>query len=324
MRWIRIFITFVGVLMAYPMHLAHAQDAYPTRPIKIVVPFPPGGSVDVVARLLVVPLQERLGQPVVVENRPGAVGTIGSNAVARSAPDGHTFLMTIGAHTIVPALMQPMPYDAAADFAPVSLLASARNVLVARPDFAAPDLRALVRMAKNDPAKISYSTAGNGSTTHMMVKMFESAAGVNLFHVPYQGGAASLQAVLGSQTDLNAGVSTTVQPMLKAGKLRALAIVGDQRSSLFPDVPTFGELGYPGIRGDSWIGMFAPARTPAPILVRVQSEIKRLLSSPDMRAKLEAQGLEVVASSPAEFAKQIREELTGFAAFAKTANMKME
>lgn len=132
MRWIRIFITFAGVLMAYPMHLAHAQDAYPTRPIKIVVPFPPGGSVDVVARLLVVLLQERLGQPVVVENRPGAVGTIGSNAVARAAPDGHTFLMTIGAHTIVPALMQPMPYDAAADFAPVSLLASARNVLVAR------------------------------------------------------------------------------------------------------------------------------------------------------------------------------------------------
>ena len=324
MIYLRVFSVLIStsaLLLGLP---SLAQEAYPTRPIKMVVPFPPGGSVDVVARLLSIPLQEKFGQPIIIENRPGAVGTIGSNAVAKAAPDGYTFLMTIGAHTIVPALMPAIPYDAANDFATVSLLASARNMLVARSDSGPTDLRTLVRMAKSEPGKISYSTAGNGSTTHMMVKMFEAAAGVSLFHVPYQGGAASLQAILGNQTDLNAAVSTTAQPMLKAGRLRALAIVGNQRSSLFPDVPTFTELGYPGINGDSWIGLLAPAKTSPVILVKFQTEIKRLLNTPDIRAKLEAQGLEVVASTPAEFGKQVRDELAQYGSFIKSANIKIE
>jgi tripartite-type tricarboxylate transporter receptor subunit TctC len=320
-RSFSILMTMTAALLPVP---SHAQEAYPTRPIKMVVPFPPGGSVDVVARLLSIPLQEKFGQPIVIENRPGAVGTIGSNAVAKAAPDGYTFLMTIGAHTIVPALMPTIPYDAANDFAMVSLLASARNMLVARPDFAATDLRSLVRIAKAEPGKISYSTAGTGSTTHMMVKMFEAAAGISLFHVPYQGGAASLQAILSNQTDLNAAVSTTAQPMLKAGKLRAFAIVGNKRSSLFPDIPTFNELGYPGVNGDSWIGLMAPAHTRPAILARFQTEIKRLLNTPEIRAKLEAQGLEVVASTPAEFSKQVRDEMAQYSAFVKSANIKIE
>lgn len=261
---------------------AVAQDVnYPTRQIRLVVPFPPGGSVDVMARLVGLQLQDRLGQPVVIENRPGAVGTVGTNVVAKAAPDGHTLVMTIGAHTIIPALMANIPYDTARDLAAVTLLASAPNMLVVLPDSPIRSIRDLVQQAKDRPGNLSYSTAGNGSTTHIMTAMLSQAAGISMLHVPYQGGAQSLQAVLGGQTDLNAAVSTTALPMLKAGRLRALVIVGEKRSSLFPDVPTYAEAGYPGIRGDSWIGMFAPAGTPKPILLKLHNEIQKIMVLPD-------------------------------------------
>jgi tripartite-type tricarboxylate transporter receptor subunit TctC len=302
-----------------------AQDInYPTRGIRMVVPFPPGGSVDVTARLVSVQLQERLGQPVTIENRPGAVGTIGANLVAKSAPDGHTLVMTIGAHTIVPALMASIPFDASKDFAAVTLLASAPNMLVVKPEFPARTLKDLVQLARDNPGKFSYSTAGNGSTTHIMMAMLSQAAGLAMLHVPFQGGAPSLQAVLGGQTDLNAAVSTTALPMIKAGRLRALAIVGEKRSPLFPDVPTYAESGYPGIRGDSWIGLFAPAGTPRPILMKLHGEIQRIMALPDVRQKITAQALDPVLAGPDEFDRIVKDELRDFAALAKAVGLKME
>ena len=304
---------------------AHAQEVnYPTRPIRMVVPFPPGGSVDVTARLVAVQPQERFGQPITIENRPGAVGTIGANLVAKSAPDGHTLVMTIGAHTIVPALMASIPFDAARDFAAVSLLASAPNMLVVKPEFPARTLKEFAQLARDSPGKYSYSTAGNGSTTHVMTAMLSQRAGISLLHVPFQGGAASLQAVLGGQTDLNAAVSTTALPMIKAGRLRALAIVGDKRSPLFPDVPTYAEAGFPGIRGDSWIGLFAPTGTPKPILLKLHNEIQKVMAMPEVRQKILAQALDPVDAGPDEFDRIVKEELRDYAALAKAVGLKME
>ena len=300
------------------------EPTYPSRLVRIVVPFPPGGSVDVTTRLVSAQLQERFRQPIVIDNRPGAIGTVGTGVVAKAAPDGHTLVMTIGAHTIVPALMPSMPYDAARDLAAVSLLASAPNVLVVRPDFPARTLQEFVQLAKASPGKYSYSTAGAGSTTHVMTMMLSQAAGISLLHVPYQGGAASLQAILSSQTDLNAAVSTTALPMVKAGKLRALAIVGKKRSPLFPDTPTYAEAGYPGIRGDSWIGLFAPAGTPKPIRQKLHDEIQRVMAMPEVREKIVAQALDPVNAGPDEFDQIVRDELKDFAALAKSMGLKIE
>lgn len=315
----------IAMVAGVASHPAAAQEpAYPVRPVRLVVPFPPGGSVDVLTRLVSLPLQERFGQPVVIENRPGAVGTIGTSLVAKAPPDGHTLVMTIGAHTIVPALMATIPYDASRDLAAVSLLASAPNMLVVRPDFPAKTLKEFVQLARDNPGKFSYSTAGNGSTTHVMTAMLSQAAGLQLVHVPYQGGAASLQAVLGGQTDLNAAVSTTALPMVRAGKLRALAVVGEKRLSQFPEVPTYAEAGFPGIRGDSWIGMFAPAGTPKPILLRLHAELQRAMALPEVRKSLQTQALEPVVAGPDEFERIVRDELRDFAALAKSVGLKME
>ena len=314
----------VMVLLAAAANAVAQDPNYPTRTVRLIVPFPPGGSVDVMARLVAAQLQEKLGQPIVIENRPGAVGTVGANVVAKAAPDGHTLVMTIGAHTIIPALMANIPYDTARDLAAVTLLASAPNMLVVLAESPIRSIRDLVQLAKDKPGKLSYSTAGNGSTTHIMTAMLSQAAGISMLHVPYQGGAQSLQAVLGGQTDLNAAVSTTALPMVKAGRLRALAIVGDKRSALFPDVPTYAEAGYPGIRGDSWIGMFAPAGTPRTILLKLHNEIQKIMVLPDTRARLLAQAMEPVVAGPDEFDRIVRDELRDFANLAKAVGLKIE
>ena len=313
------------MVMVAATTIAVAQETnYPTRTVRLIVPFPPGGSVDVMARLVAAQLQEKLGQPIVIENRPGAVGTVGTSVVAKAAPDGHTLVMTIGAHTIIPALMANIPYDTARDLAAVTLLASAPNMLVVLAESPIRSIRDLVQLAKEKPGKLSYSTAGNGSTTHIMTAMLSQAAGISMLHVPYQGGAPSLQAVLGGQTDLNAAVSTTALPMVRAGRLRALAIVGDKRSALFPEVPTYAEAGYPGIRGDSWIGMFAPAGTPRPILLKLHNEIQKIMLLPDTRARLLAQAMEPVVAGPDEFDRIVRDELRDFANLAKAVGLKIE
>ena len=302
---------------------AVAQDAWPSRPITLIVAWPPGGSVDTVARLVAEPLRARLNQPVLIVNRAGAVGTIGANAVAKAAPDGYTLLMTIGAYPITAALMDNLPYNALRDLTGISLIVRSPNMLVVRPDFPAKNLADLARLAKDAPGKYTYSTAGNGTTTHLMVAMFEQAAGVQLQHIPYQGGAPSLQAVLSQQTDLNSAVTSTAAPMIEAGRLRPLAIIGEKRSTQFPDVPTFAEQGYPRVRGDSWIGLFAPGGTPPAIVDAVNAAIQSIIADPVTREKLQKQAGEPVSIGPKEFNEIVREEIADFTALAKTLNLKM-
>ena len=299
------------------------EKNYATRPITFIVAWPPGGSVDTVARLISEPLRVRLGQPVLIVNRGGAVGTIGANAVAKAAPDGYTLLVTIGAYPITAALMSALPFDPIKDLTGISLIVRSPNMLVVRPDFPAKNLNELAALAKKEPGKYTYSTAGNGTTTHMMAAMFEQAAGVRLEHIPYLGGAASLQAILSQQTDLNAAVSSTAAPMIQAGRLRPLGIIGDQRSLQFPDFPTFAEQGYPKVRGDSWIGMLAPSGTPPNVIAQINDAIQEIILVPANREKLLAQAGEPAAIGPAQFNAIIKEEIDDFTALARAMNLKM-
>lgn len=306
--------TFVG---------AHAQQTYPDRPVKLVVPFPAGGPVDSIARIIAEELKEKLGQPFIIDNRAGAVGTIATNVVAKSPPDGYTLVMTIGAYTIVPALMQKLPYDPAKDLIGISAVVKTPNLLVVLPNNPAKTLADLVRMAKEQPGTITYSTAGYGSTTHIMTTMLERAANISLIQVPFQGGALSMQAMLGGHVGVAANLSNIALPFLEAGQARALAVAGAQRSRLFPDVPTFAELGYPDVRGDSWIGMLAPAGTPKEIVNKLHSTISAALNRPDFRTRFEKQGLEVMNLDPAAFDDLIKIELEVFVKLAKDMNLKM-
>ena len=299
------------------------EKNYPTRPVTLIVAWPPGGSVDTVARLISEPLRVRLGQPVLIVNRGGAVGTIGANVVAKAAPDGYTLLVTIGAYPITAALMSALPFDPIKDLTGISLIVRSPNMLVVRPDFAAKNLNELTALAKKEPCKYTYSTAGNGTTTHMMAAMFEQAAGVRLEHIPYLGGAASLQAILSQQTDLNAAVSSTAAPMIQAGRLRPLGIIGEQRSIQFPDIPTFAEQGYPKVRGDSWIGMLAPSGTPPNVIAQINDAIQEIILVPANREKLLAQAGEPAAIGPAQFNAIIKEEIDDFTALARVMNLKM-
>ncbi len=311
-------------LLGLNASVAWAQEKnYPTRPVTLIVAWPPGGSVDTVARLISEPLRVRLGQPVLIVNRGGAVGTIGANAVAKAAPDGYTLLVTIGAYPITAALMSTLPFDPIKDLTGISLIVRSPNMLVVRPDFPAKNLNELAALAKKEPGKYTYSTAGNGTTTHMMAAMFEQAAGVRLEHIPYLGGAASLQAILSQQTDLNAAVSSTAAPMIQAGRLRPLGIIGDQRSIQFPDIPTFAEQGYPKVRGDSWIGMLAPSGTPPNVIAQINDAIQEIILVPANREKLLAQAGEPAAIGPAQFNAIIKEEIDDFTALAKAMNLKM-
>lgn len=278
---------------------------------------------DAVARVIAEELKEKLGQPFVIDNRAGAVGTIATNLVAKSPPDGYTLVMTIGAHTIVPALMQKLPYDPANDFVGVSGVLKAPNLFAVLPNHPAKSLADLVRMAKEQPGSITYSTGGYGSTTHIMTTMLERAANVSLLHVPFQGGAQSMQAALGGHVAVAANLSNIALPFVQAGQVRLLAVAGATRSRLFPDVPTFAEFGYPDILGDSWIGMLAPAGTPREVVKKLHETISAALSRPEFRDRFERQGLEVTNLEPAALDALIKTELEVFAKLAKDMNLKM-
>jgi tripartite-type tricarboxylate transporter receptor subunit TctC len=315
--------TVVGCTLLLLSVLGAQAQNYPERPVKIMVPFPPGGPVDAVARVLAEELKEKLGQPFVIENRAGAVGTTATNIVAKSPPDGYTLVMTIGAHTIVPALMQKLPYDPANDFVGISGVLKTPNLLAVLPNHPARTLADLVRIAKEQPGAITYSTAGYGSTTHITTIMLERAASISLNHVPFQGGAQSMQAALGGHVAVAANLTNIAMPFAQAGQVRVLAVAGTARSRIFPDVPTFAELGYPDIRGDSWIGMLAPAGTPREIVQKLHQTISAALNRPEFRDRFERQGQEVMNLDPAALDALIRAELEVFAKLAKDMNLKM-
>lgn len=288
--------------------LADAQP-YPSKPVKVVVPYPPGSTPDIVGRTLSERLQKALGQPFVVENRTGAGGNIGADAVAKSAPDGHTLLIGInGPVATNKFLYKSLPYDSEKDFVPVSLLASAAQMLVVRPELKVNDFKSFVEYARKNPGRISYGSVGAGSASHLTMELLKSEAKLFMVHIPYRGFPPAVTDLLGGNLQAMFAIIPGVLPHVKAGKMKALAVTALKRSQLAPDVPSVAELGYPQLESLAWIGLLAPAGVSPEILTRLNAEAVRAMNAPDVRDSLGKQGFDVVASSPSEFARWIRAE----------------
>jgi len=296
---------FAGLAAAAPLHGGRAAG-YPERPITLVVPFPPGGSTDILARIVSDHLQRSWGQPVVIENRSGASGNIGTAAVARSAADGYTFLFnTMSVHTMNHALFSTMPFDGVADFSPSSLLAYVLNTMVVHPSIPARNVRELIDYAKANPGKIAYASAGAGSTNHLCGALFEKMAQISMVHVPYRGGAPAIADTVAGQTQLMFTAGTQSLEHVKAGKLRLLAVTEGKRSSLLPDVPTVMET-LPGYEMAVWYGAYGPAGMPNDIVARLNAEIGRILFLPEVKKRMEDIAVETARSSPEELAAMTR------------------
>ena len=315
----------IGAMLAVmPIGPAGAQ-AYPSKPVQLIAPFPPGGAVDVLARTIGQKFQQRTGQSVVVENRPGAAGNIGIEMVAKSAPDGYTWLFVPqGNITINATLMPNMPFNWDRDFVPVTLLAYAANVLAVHPSVPARTMQELIAFARTNPGKLTYGTPGIGSSLHLIGELINREAGINMVHVPYKGTVPAMQDLLGGQISMMFGAEPTLLPQVKAGKLRALAVTSARRSPTAPDIPSMVEGGLKNIDVPSWYGALVSARTPRDIVARIHAEIAAILALADVRATLFAQGLQPVANTPDDFAAQIKRETALWARVINEAGIKAE
>ena len=288
---------------------AQAQD-YPTRPIRMVIAFPPGGPTDFVGRLLTDKLKELLGQSVIIENKAGANGAIGADYVAKSEPDGHTlFLTTVGAVAITPNLRSDLPYDPLRDFAPVSLVVNNTTVLVVRPDFAAGSAKDLAAMARAKPDSIPFASTGLGSMPHLALELFQASAGVKFLHVPYRGAAPALTDLLGGQVHALFADAPVLMSQIEAGKLKPLGAASDARNPMLPNVSTLKELGYPDTRADNWYGLLAPAKTPPAVIAKLNGAVRAALADPNVRDKLVKSGAVPSPTSPEDFAKLLKSEI---------------
>ena len=302
---------------------AFAQ-AWPARPISLIVPFPAGGTTDVLARAVGLELSKSLGQPVVVESRPGAGATLGADFVAKSKPDGYTLLMGAVHHTIATSVYKKLPYDFQRDFAPVSTVALVPNVLVVNPAVPAKNVKELLALAKAEPGKLTYGSNGNGTGQHLIGAQFESMGGVQMLHVPYKGSGPLTTDLLGGQITMSFDTITPVLPHIKAGKLRALAVTTNKRSAALPDVPTLDETGLKGFNLGTWFGVLAPAATPRDIVARLSTELARIVNSPEFRKKMDDIGAEPVGNTPEQMARQIAEDTERFARLVKDAKVAIE
>ncbi|MGO4306903.1 Bug family tripartite tricarboxylate transporter substrate binding protein [Cupriavidus sp. RAF12] len=304
--------------------LGSAQD-WPTRPISLVVPFPSGGTTDVLARAIGDQLSKQLGQPVIVENRPGAGATVGADYVSKAKPDGYTLLMGAVHHTIATSVYKKLPYNFQKDLAPVATVAMVPNVLVINPARTpAKTVAELVSLAKTAPTEFAYGSNGNGTAQHLIGTQFQTATGAPLLHVPYKGSGPLTTDLLGGQVTMSFDTLTTVLPHIKAGKLRPLAVTTAKRSSVLPDVPTLEEAGLKGFDIGTWFGVLAPAATPKPIVTRLSAEIVKIVNSPDFRQRMLAAGAEPMASTSDEFAKRIDTETAKFAKLVKEGKVAIE
>jgi tripartite-type tricarboxylate transporter receptor subunit TctC len=289
---------------------AHAQDAYPSRPVTLIVPFAAGGSTDVIARVVAEGLRGELGQTMVVENRAGAGGSLGTGAVVKAAPDGYTIGMgTASTLAINPAAYRNLGFDVVTDLKAISNIAAVPNIMSVHPSVDVPDMPAFVKLAREKPGKLAYGSSGNGSVSHLMGEQFRIATGTELLHVPYRGIGPALQDAVGGQIQILFDNLPTSLPHVQAGRLKALAVSGRARVDALPDVPTFGELGLDDLNWMAFFGLVAPARTPEPVVVRLYEALARVLQRPDIRDKLTAQQAIVVGSKPQDFAGEIRREL---------------
>jgi tripartite-type tricarboxylate transporter receptor subunit TctC len=313
-----------GVLLAACAAAASAQS-FPSKPIRIVVPFPPGGTTDVLARAAAQKLSDTLGQPAVVDNRPGAGGNIGAELVAKSPPDGYTLLMgTVGTHAINPALYPKMPYDHIRDFAPVILVAGVPNVLVINPSLPVNSVQELVAYARANPGKLNFASSGSGTSIHLSGELFKTAAGLSMTHVPYKGSAPALMDLIGGQVQLMFDNLPSALPQIKAGKLKALAVTSRERAPALPNVPTIAESGFPGFEASSWFGLLAPAGTPQPVIATINGEVAKWLASPDAKEKLLAQGANAAGGTPEDFAKHIAAETAKWQKVVKESGAKVD
>jgi tripartite-type tricarboxylate transporter receptor subunit TctC len=318
---IRIFLV-LALLACTPPALA---DDYPSKPIRFVVPYPAGGPLDTVARLLGQKVSESMKQPVVIDNKPGAGGNIGADMVAKSPPDGYTILMgAVATHAINPTLYSSIPYDPVRDFVPVTQVASTPNVLVVNPSVPARDVREFIAYAKANPGKLNFGSGSTGSAGHLAGELFKTMAGVDMAHVPYKGAGPAMQDLIGGRIQLMFDNLASSLAQMRAGKVRALAVTTAKRTSLAPELPTIAESGLPGFDVSTWFGVFAPAKTPQPVVDRLYTEFTRALAMPEVREKMVNLGAEPVGSRPAEFAAYIRSEAEKYARVIKASGAKAD
>jgi tripartite-type tricarboxylate transporter receptor subunit TctC len=317
----RQWIVALGVALASGGAFA---QAWPSKPISLVVPFPPGGTTDVLARALSEKLSQSLGQTVIVENKPGAGATLGTDYVAKSKPDGYTLLVGAVHHTIASSVYRKLPYDFQKDFAPITEIALVPNVLVVNVNTPAKNVAELVKLAKTQPGKLNYGSNGNGTAQHLIGTQFENMTGSDLVHIPYKGSGPMASDLLGGQITMSFDTITPVLPHIKAGKLRALAVTTAKRSSALPDVPTLDEAGLKGFNIGTWFGVLAPAATPKDVLVRLNTEMVKVIQSPEFRKRMDEIGAEPIGNSADQMAQQIKVETEKFAKLVKDAKVTIE
>jgi len=316
------FIAFVA--LALTALVAYAQ-AYPSRPVKLVVPFAPGGSADLVGRLLAQHLSDALGQPVVVENKGGASGMIGNEYVAKSAPDGYTLTVgTLGPFAVNASLYEKQPYDHIHDFAPITLTGLSSHILVAHPSVPVHDVNELIALAKAKPGQLTFASSGTGNATHLTFELFKARAGIDIVHVPYKGGGPAMADLVGGQVLFSFASMASAVPFVRSGRLRAIAVSGTERSPLFPDVPTVAQSGLPGFASEDWQGILAPAKTPPEIVGKLNGEIARILALPEVKARLAAAGFDAKTSTPEWFAQFIQAETVKWAKLLKGIGIKAQ
>ncbi|MDB5929980.1 MAG: hypothetical protein JWR60_1687 [Polaromonas sp.] len=299
-----------------------AQPAFPARPVRLIVGYTAGGAVDLIARAVAQQLQASLGQPVVVENRPGAGTNVAIRALTESAPDGHTLMLAANALAANVSLYEPAPYSLSRDLTPIALVGRVPVVLAVSSGSPIANLRQLIAAAKADPLKVSYGSPGNGATPHLAMALFERAAGIRLTHVPYKGGAQAITDVLGGHVQAVAVNALEVQPQVRGAKLRVLAVMTPQRSAIFPEVPTVAESGFPGFEASVWYGVIAPAGLPQPLATRLHAEMQKALASEEVRQKLNSAGGEVLAGPAAQFARLLQDESERYARLIHDAQIK--
>jgi tripartite-type tricarboxylate transporter receptor subunit TctC len=299
--------------------------AYPNKPIRLIVPFPPGGATDIIGRTLAQKLVTQLGQTVIVENRPGAGGTLGSGELLKAAPDGYTLLLgTTSTHSIAPLLYKNLGYTAEKDFTPISEVATATNVLVVSPNLPVADVRQLVALAKAQPDKLNYASSGNGTIVHLQSELFKLTSNTKITHVPYKGTALAMPDVMSGSVQMIFDSIVSALPHVKGGKVRALAVTSAKRSSLLPDVPTVIESGLPGYEVNTYFGLYAPANTPPDIVARLQSEVAKAMQSADVKDRFASQGAEVVGGTPAALAALMKSEAEKWKRVIEAAEVRLD
>lgn len=322
LRLLRAFFILIAMVSLAPIVMG--QQAYPNKPVRIIVPYPPGGTADIVGRTIAEKLGVIWGQSVIVENRAGAGGTIGVDSAAKAAPDGYTMVLGVtGPLTIAPGINAQLAYDPLRDLVPITLVAAVPSLIAVHPSVPARDLKELIALAKSQPGKLTFASAGTGTSVHIAGELFKSMAGVDILHVPYKGGVPALNDLMGGQVSMIIENMPQLLPQVRAGKIRALAVTTLQRSPAISDLPAVSEI-LPGYEATTWFGLLAPAKTPQEIVKKVQSDVAKIGMLPDVKERFTGLGADVIASTPEVFATHLRSELVRFSKVIKDANIKAE